>query len=75
MLRVNFSQSILLDVAGRNEEKLRNVLIQKCTYSEGPGKLHIPTCLSTYIMEEHLITQYQRLLFPWVLSHSVHKYA
>lgn len=29
MLRANFSQSILLDMAGRKEEELRNVLIQK----------------------------------------------
>jgi len=29
MLRINFSQSFLLDVAGRQEKKLRNVLIQK----------------------------------------------
>lgn len=37
------------------------------------GKASYSHSLSTYIMEEHLITQHH-LLLPWFLSNSVHRY-
>lgn len=48
--------------------------IRKCAYLGGTGKLHLPTCSSTLIMEDQLIKHHHHLLFPWALSHSLPKY-